>query len=398
MVALENRFLKAKNGNIYSTTVCDYDFWKRYLDVFDEVVVFARVAEIEQDDLARQPANGSGVSFFELPSFIGPRKFLRYYIELKELAKESLSKADSYILRTPGIVPALLWHPLKKRAIPFGIEVVGNPLDSVETLGANFLLKLLLKWIFPKKLRQQCRDAVAAAYVSERYLQRQYPCNCWSTHYSSIELSDEAIIDKNKLIDFAKNNANEMNTFIICHVGSMSALYKSQDVLIEAVSLCRKKGFDIRLRLIGDGKYQNAFKSKAEELGVSEFVDFIGRVPPGQPVREFLDSSNLFVLSSLTEGLPRALIEAMARALPCIGSNVGGIKELLSEDDMVSPGDAEQLANKIMAVITNPVLMQEMATRNLEKSKEYRSSELRKRRIEFYKKVAGTSKRHIANI
>ncbi len=71
---------------------------------------------------------------------------------------------------------------------------------------------------------------------------------------------------------------------------------------------------------------------------------------------------------------------------------------MLSEDDMVSLGDAEQLANKIMAVMTNPVLMQEMTARNLKKSKEYHSSELRKRRIEFYKKVAEASKRHITNI
>ncbi|MEO1187019.1 MAG: glycosyltransferase, partial [Cyanobacteria bacterium J06636_27] len=87
------------------------------------------------------------------------------------------------------------------------------------------------------------------------------------------------------------------------------------------------------------------------------------------------------------EGLPRAMIEAMARGLPCIGSTVGGIPELLPSEDMVTPGDINALAQKIRQVVTNPERMASMSVRNLEKAKNYQDVVLQKRRIAFYSHV-----------
>jgi glycosyltransferase involved in cell wall biosynthesis len=81
------------------------------------------------------------------------------------------------------------------------------------------------------------------------------------------------------------------------------------------------------------------------------------------------------------------MIEAMARGLPCIGSTVGGIPELLTPEEMVQPNDAQALADKIQQVVTNPTRMSEMSARNLKKASEYHESLLRKRRNEFYQYV-----------
>jgi glycosyltransferase involved in cell wall biosynthesis len=81
------------------------------------------------------------------------------------------------------------------------------------------------------------------------------------------------------------------------------------------------------------------------------------------------------------------MVEAMARALPCIGSTVGGIPELLPPEDMIPPGDVGALANKIREVVTNPERMARMSARNLEKAKDYRDEVLCDRRNEFYRYV-----------
>jgi glycosyltransferase involved in cell wall biosynthesis len=395
MVACENRFLKTRDGNIYSTTVCNYDFWRRYLQFFDEVIVFARVAEVEQDELPKQPASGPNVSFMSLPTFIGPWQFLGQYAKLHALAKDAINKADAFILRTSGAVTTLLWYELKRRRIPYGIEAMTDPWDGLAPGTVKSILRPLLRLKMRWELARQCHTASAVSYVTEHKLQKRYPPRGWSTHYSSIELPEQAIIGEKELerrLSRLEEAVRAERPFEICHIGSMSALYKAQDVLIEAVTICHKKGINVELTLLGDGRYQRVFVEKAKQLGFQDFVDFAGRVPPGQPVIEHLDSADMFVLPSLTEGVPRSLIEAMARGLPCIASNMGGIPELLDSEDMVPPRDVQALAARIAAVMQDKERLKRMARRNLEKSKEYRSSELNKRRVEFFAKVAKAAK------
>ena len=397
MVALENRFLKTRSGNIYSTTVCDYNFWKRYLQVFDEVIVFARVAEIPETELDKPAANGPNVSFILLPTFIGPWQYLQHRHELKILAKKALPKADAYILRIPGMAASLLWYCLEKERLPYGVEVVGHAWSALGKGTVKSLLRPFARYILAREQKKQCQNAAAAAYVTESYLQSKYPSGGWSTYCSDIDLANDSIIDEQKLAErlaALRNAVDGKRPFRICHIGSMSALYKAQDVLIEAVAICRKKGFDTELTLLGDGKYQQMFIEKAKQLGILNCVNFAGRVPPGRPVIEQLDRADMFVLPSLTEGMPRSLIEAMARGLPCIGTNVGGITELLAEEDTVAPRKTDELAKKMIATMCSFERLGQMASRNRRKANEYRAGELNKKRIEFYNKIVEETKAH----
>jgi glycosyltransferase involved in cell wall biosynthesis len=167
-------------------------------------------------------------------------------------------------------------------------------------------------------------------------------------------------------------------------VGTQAQLYKAPDVLIDAVATCVREGLDLKLVLVGDGKHRAELEAQAAALGLRERVCFRGQLTAGDAVRAELDQADLFVLPSHQEGLPRAMIEAMARGLPCIGSTVGGIPELLPLEDMVPPGDVIALAHKICEIVTNPERLARMSARNLEKAKEYRDEVLRERRDMFY--------------
>jgi glycosyltransferase involved in cell wall biosynthesis len=165
----------------------------------------------------------------------------------------------------------------------------------------------------------------------------------------------------------------------------MAQLYKATDALIDAVYSCLQRGLDIDLVVVGDGKYRPELESRAATLNLKERVRFLGQLPAGEAVRTQLDQADLFVLPSRSEGLPRAMIEAMARGKPCIGTTAGGIPELLSAEDLVPPGDVAALANKICQVVSDPERMIRMGRRNLEKAKEYCEDTLRERRITFYR-------------
>ena len=125
----------------------------------------------------------------------------------------------------------------------------------------------------------------------------------------------------------------------------------------------------------------------AADRGVADRVRFLGQVPAGEPVREQLDAADLYLIPSRAEGLPKALIEAMARGLPCIGSRVGSIPDLLADEDLVPPGDARALADKLMEVAGSPDRMNQMAKRNLATAREYRNDVTDRRRHALYDHV-----------
>ena len=217
-------------------------------------------------------------------------------------------------------------------------------------------------------------------YVTKEALQQRYPCPNFSVGVSDVDLPERALVSSSRL-------PPQGGTFNLIFVGTMNQLYKAPDVLIDAVAAGVQEGLDLKLTLIGDGKHRSELEARAKSLGLGERVSFLGQLCGGDAVMAQLDLADLFVLPSHQEGLPRAMVEAMARALPCIGSTVGGIPELLPPEDMVPPGDATALANKIREVVTNPERMTRMSARNLEKAKDYRDEVLEERRNQFYRYV-----------
>jgi glycosyltransferase involved in cell wall biosynthesis len=167
-------------------------------------------------------------------------------------------------------------------------------------------------------------------------------------------------------------------------VGTLAQLYKAPDVLIRALGQCVRAGLDAELTIVGDGQYRGQLEQLAATLDLTGRVHFVGHVSGPDAVRAHLDRADLFVLPSRQEGLPRAMIEAMARGLPCIGSRVGGIPELLADEDLVAAGSVDELASKIQEMAGTPERLYEAATRNFQTVKEYREDALAKKREEFY--------------
>jgi glycosyltransferase involved in cell wall biosynthesis len=170
-------------------------------------------------------------------------------------------------------------------------------------------------------------------------------------------------------------------------VGTLARLYKGPDVLLKAASLCRSFSLEFEVAMVGAGRHLNAMKVLATRLGIENRTMFLGQLAFGQAIRDFLDSTDIFVLPSRQEGLPRAVLEAMARGCPCIGSNIGGIPELLATEDLVPPNNPEALAQKIMEVTADPERMKAMSERNLARAKQFDPEVLRDARLAFYRYV-----------
>ena len=395
LVALEQHFGRGPDGHIYASGPATYAFWQRYVEVFEEVVVLARVGEGREELSPEARADGPGVTFWPLPDYLGPWQYLRRLPALKARAREAVRACDAYILRVPGLVGRLAWSEIRRLGKPYAVEVVGDPWEVFAPGSVPGPFRPLYRHIAARNLRALCGGASAAAYVTREALQRRYPPakNAFATHYSSVELSgafaspDHITQRTNRLQELAGGSGGSARPIRLGFVGSLAQLYKGPDTLLHAASLCLRQGIALEVSLVGDGRYRAAMEDLARRLGLDKHARFLGRLLPGQAVYDFLDKIDLFVMPSRTEGMPRALLEAMARGCPCIGSAVGGIPELLSADDMVPPDDPAALAAKIAEVARDPEQMIQMARRNLETAQGYRPEVLAARRTAFYRSV-----------
>ncbi|MEG4486049.1 glycosyltransferase family 4 protein [Microcoleus sp. D2_18a_B4] len=380
VVTVEYRFDRTPDGKVWTQTTFPYSFWTRYLQVFDSVLVVARVRDVSNVPSDWKQANGEGVDFAAIPYYIGPWQYLLKAWQVQRSARNAVKPNDAVILRVGSTIASPIQSMLHKIGRPYAVEVVADPYDVFAPGSVKHPLRPFFRWSSPRRLRWHCREAAAAAYVTKHALQQRYPCANFSVGVSDVDLPERTLVSSSRL-------PRQGGTFNLIFVGTIAQLYKAPDVLIDAVGACVQEGLDLKLTLIGDGKHRSELEARAKSLGIEERVSFLGQLAGGDAVMAQLDRADLFVLPSHQEGLPRAMVEAMGRALPCIGSTVGGIPELLPPEDMVPPGNVTALATKIRQVITEPDRMAKMSARNLETAKEYRDEILEKQRIEFYRHV-----------
>jgi glycosyltransferase involved in cell wall biosynthesis len=389
IVALEARYQRTPDGAVWSDGASDARFWQRYLDVFDGVHVVARVAPVAAAPAHGQRADAPGITWAPLPYFVGPWQFLRCYSSLRRALRTAVTPDAAIVLRVPGTLGTFVHRIVQATGQPYGVEVIGNPHDVFRPGGVRSILRPMMRWWYPRNLRRQCAGACAAAYVTAEILQQHYPPapDAFVTHYSSIELADEAYVRAPPAI----RPAGVPQRVVL--VGSLEQLYKGPDVLIEALTLSIAAGHDLHATIVGDGKHRDELQALARARQVAERIRFTGRLPAGDAVRAELDRADVFVQPSRTEGLPRALIEAMARGLPCLGSAVGGIPELLDTAELVPPGNAAALACELQALLADPIRRARLAERNLHKARAYHADTLRGRRRAFYAAVRNAAAR-----
>lgn len=147
---------------------------------------------------------------------------------------------------------------------------------------------------------------------------------------------------------------------VVITVASLTP-HKGHHVLIDAAKAVSKRHENLRLLIVGDGPLRNNLRAYADELQLSSKIVFAGQ---RKDVNSLLKLANIFVLPSKErEGLPIALIETMAVGLPVIGTQLGGIPEVIEENVnglLFAPGNSEELAAAIEKLIGDKTIREKM--------------------------------------
>lgn len=391
LVAVDAQLFMTPDGKVWSKTIYGYDFWKRYLDVFETVKVVSRLGKADYTQVEGYlRSDGDNVSFTPLPMVRGMKGYVKNVISFLKDAKKAVRDEDCAIIRLPSIPATFVEFVYARKHKPYVLEVVVDPLNAYA--GNKLAAKVLTE-----QLRKACLNANGVSYVTQYALQEQYPSRArisgknteeyFESYYSSIILKDgffapardySKIGNKVKLVHTANNINNDV---------------KGHDVVIEVVKKLNDLGIDASVTFIGDGDLRPELEKMAEVLGVGTKVVFTGLLGSAMEVREKLLDADIFILPTKAEGLPRAVIEAMAVGLPCLSTPVNGIPELLEKEYMFDPMDSQGFTKKIIELLQNPEKMGQTSMRNINKAREYEETVLQQRRIEFYTKLKNLAKR-----
>lgn len=374
-------------NNVYSQGGFSYDVWKRYLRHFDELTIIARKkgtikSDKDKDKQKLTVSSGPGVQFFEVPNLSSVKGQLINKNKASQIIKSQLRKADVLIARLPSEVGALAIKMAIKERKPYLVEVVGCPYDALRLYG-NLKGKFYAP-ISRFKTKSLIRNSNYTVYVTKDYLQSKYPTNGSNINISNVNIADFDVEVLNNRIK-SINRIDDRKKIKIGMIGSLNSKYKGFDLAIEYLSRLKSTLPEFEIHILGPGDPSN-FDELLDKYDMRSLVYFDGILPSGSEVFQWLDEIDIYIHPSLTEGLPRALVEAMSRGCPAIGSIVGGIPELITEKFLFDPKDYKEFSDCIIKLVTSRQMMNLQAKSNFYTAKEYTSDTLLKRRDEFIQK------------
>ena len=148
-------------------------------------------------------------------------------------------------------------------------------------------------------------------------------------------------------------------THVMGTVGRLTSV-KGLPYLLMAAKNLLNLGMTVKVLIVGEGSIRSDLETQARDLGISEDVVFAGY---REDTDDLLRAMDIFVLPSLSEGIPMALLEAMAASRVVIASRVGGIPEVIDdgvEGFLVEPRDVNGLTETCLRLIQSPVMAKEM--------------------------------------
>lgn len=275
------------------------------------------------------------------------------------------SLSDVRILHAHFAPDAALAMPIAKK---IGIPLVVTCHGSDVTVSALYLAKSMklsaYRYLLGRKslIKNTSMFIAVSDFLRNKMIGNGYPPEKVMRHYIGVDI--------NRFTPKPKNlDQNEQPPFFLSIARHTDV--KGLDVLLRAFSQVVDKHQNVRLVQIGGGDMTEALKKMAVELGIAENVSFLGPKSPDE-ILPYLQSCVALVLSSrksksgAEEAFGLVLLEASACGVPCIGTRVGGIPEAVVHGEtgfLTEPEDAEDIADKMNCLLTNPYLVESMGNR-----------------------------------
>jgi len=175
--------------------------------------------------------------------------------------------------------------------------------------------------------------------------------------------------------------------FLVGHVGALDNRQKGQEFILQVAKELQTSHADIHFVLVGGGDDEAMLKKVAARLANVSFVGFVDNVG------DYLAAFDLFILPSRKEGIGSILLDAMEQRLPVIASKVGGVPEIVHDEEtgiLIEPARPDQLKAAILRLRAAPELRRRLAERGQQFAESFTADVMGRRYLDLYQNVLGT--------
>jgi len=286
---------------------------------FDKTILVAHVQGYSPPDGYYEIPAGADLKVVHLPqvrSEIGTWLYMPLVIWRSWLATGRMDVVHARMPNYTGVIGAWI---CRLKEIPVFVQVIADwrieaaKMPVFRKYGLGLIMKLNL-YFYDLLERCVCRNQMVFAQGDTCYEKHRHSADC-ELVLSSAHHDADIITPSERFMGGTKT---------ILNVARLNAV-KNQRLIVLALKDLRAQGEDWRVVFVGEGPQIKSLRNLADECGVSDAVVFAGQADRGDSLWIHFDQADCFVLSSRSEGTPKVLLEAMARGLPVVASNVGGV-------------------------------------------------------------------------
>lgn len=270
---------------------------------------------------------------------------LFYFLSILRLLFKLKRNFNSEVILSYWVYPDGFASVLASKILKLPAIIVGLGSD-INEMPSSFINRQLITWT----LKKADRVVSLSTAMKNEIIKLGIPQDKIRVVPNGVD--ESLFYPADKLLSRRKAGLS-MEKRIILYVGRLSS-EKGVNHLIDAASRIRNKEPEILLLIIGAGGLLNNLMSQAKDLGMEGNVLFLGEKPHSD-IPVYLNAVELLILPSLCEGCPNVVLEALACGTPVIASNVGGVPEIITSEDLgmlVSPADPHALADAVIKALS----------------------------------------------
>jgi glycosyltransferase involved in cell wall biosynthesis len=333
--------------------------------------------------------NADGVQAFAAADWEASRPYLSFWRATRSLLKwlrrnpVDLIHSHSEFSDVAALLARLRMPALASlRTVHYGYRYEWRKRPLRRLFLTNFLYPLLFD--AEVGVSQSIADALNRRLVA-RLLRRKSRCI-----YNAIDLDRFAQVR----VDIAQKKRSLNLPCDAALIGSVGRLteQKGYGYWVEAAALALARLNQVHFLLIGEGELAEALQAQVHRLGAGAQITLAGS---RSDIEELLACMDLFVSSSLWEGLPTVILESMACGLPVVATDIPGTRELIQPGVngwLAPPADAQALCDAIVAAMQSPLRRAEMAVKARETVKKFSLQAVARQYIDLYDRLAPSSK------